>query len=276
MRLILQPASLIALLALWGSCSAGAQVEPNTVSFEPAVVLASDAGLVFERQRWHFDQRSGWAWRARVSLDGQVVVRGSDAVIDFDKLLPGDEGTWVAINGGFYDVNGTPMGLVVADGVVKNPFRTGGGSGIFEITETGPRIIHRSHYEAGAAQALQSIDRIIADGQSLVNPRPDARSAARAAVAIGADEITIVLVAQDQSILRLGDDLQLHFTSALGLPLWAFAEYLIESTSASDALNLDGSVSAQMAASVKGRIFRIRGSRGTVNALIMRPEESAD
>ncbi len=262
------------LLAL--ALSIAAAIAAADVTFETPIELATDQGMVFERQRWHFDGSSGWAWRARVSLDGRFSVRAKNSVTRFDEFLPSDSGTWVAINGGFYDVDGGPMGLVVADGVVQNPFRRGGGSGIFEMTGEGPRIIHHSRYEAGAVHALQSIDRIIAEGKSLVNPRANARRAARAAVAATAEEIVFVLLAQDESILRLGDDTQLQFTSRVGLPLWAFAEYLIESTAARDALNLDGSVSAQMAANVDGHLFRVRGSRGTVNALIMRPAQPDD
>jgi hypothetical protein len=246
--------------------------ESASVKFQPPeLIMVSDDGLRIDRQRWIFGRISGFAWRARTPLPGRVRVIPSDHVNSLDQFLPKDEGPWATINGGFYDVDGKAMGVVVADGKLNSPFRLGGGSGIFEVTKHGPRIIHRRTYVPGASQALQSIDRIIAQGKSLVNRRTEARATARSAVAITDDELFFIVLAQDESIVGHGDNVQLSFTSRYGLPLWAFSEYVLESTAANAALNLDGSISTQFAARIGGREIRVRGLGGTINALIMRP-----
>ena len=244
---------------------------PLSLSFKSPELIVAEDGLVVERQTWQFDGVTGSAWRARTTLPGRIRVIPSSGVTRFDQYIPADPGPWAIINGGFYDVDGKAMGVVVADGETFSPFRRGGGSGVFQFTENGPRIIHRSEFKPGAIQALQSIDRIIDNGTSLVNRRLNARSTARSAVVITDTELIFVVVAQDGSISGTGDDVRLGITSRLGLPLWAFSDYLLRSTGAREALNLDGSVSTQFAARLAGREIRVRGMRGTVNALIMRP-----
>lgn len=244
---------------------------PLSLSFAPAQLIAAEGGLIVERQAWQFDGVTGSAWRARTALPGRIRVIPSSGVSRFAQFIPDDPGPWAIINGGFYDVDGRAMGVVVADGETFSPFRRGGGSGVFQVTQEGPRIIHRSEFKPGVIQALQSIDRIIDNGRSLVNPRLNARSTARAAVVITDKELIFVVVAQDESVSGKGDDVRLGITSRLGLPLWAFSDYLLRSTGAREALNLDGSVSTQFAARLAGRDIRVRGVRGTVNALIMRP-----
>jgi uncharacterized protein YigE (DUF2233 family) len=190
----------------------------------------------------------------------------------FDDFLPGDHGPWAAINGGFYDVDGTAMGLVISQGVTHSPFRRGGGSGILEVHPDGPRIIHHSSFQPGAVEAIQSIDRIVANGRVLVNTRPNARVAARSGVGISDRFLVLVLIADDRSILpRDRYTVQLHDASSYGLPLWAFARYLQREVGVVDALNLDGSVSAHFATQIGDRKIRISGLRGTVNALLIRP-----
>ena len=245
--------------------------ESLSISLEPPELIAAEGGLIVERQRWEFGGVTGLAWRSRTALPGRVRVIPSNGVSRFQQFIPDDQGPWAIINGGFYDVDGRAMGVVVADGETFSPFRRGGGSGVFQVTENGPRIIHRNEFEPGAIQALQSIDRIIDNGRSLVNRRANARSTARSAVVITDNELIFVVVAQDESISGKGDDVRLGITSRLGLPLWAFTDYLLSSTGARAALNLDGSVSSQFAARLGGQDVRVRGVRGTVNALIMRP-----
>lgn len=244
-----------------------------SVQVGPLEILASQDGLIIERQRWRFSNATGVAWRARTALPGRIRVVGADAVSPFDDLLPRDVGPWVAINGGFYDENGQPMGLVVSDGITQSAFRRGGGSGIFQVVEGEPRVIHHSEYETGSTQALQSIDRIIGDGRVLVNQRPEARAAARAAIAISETELFFIVLAQDEGVVGGRDDVRIRVPSGIGMPLWAFTEYVALTTDAREALNLDGALSAQIAARVEGRNIRVRGVGGTINAVIMRPSK---
>jgi hypothetical protein len=103
--------------------------ESASVKFQPPeLIMVSDDGLRIDRQRWFFGRISGVAWRARTPLPGRVRVIPSDHVNSLDQFLPKGEGPWAIINGGFYDVDGKAMGVVVADGKLNSPFRLGGGS----------------------------------------------------------------------------------------------------------------------------------------------------
>jgi hypothetical protein len=224
-----------------------------------------------EAQRWRLGRETGIAWRARALLPARVQVLDGGGIRPLPRLLPLDEGPWAALNGAFYDVDNTPMGVVVADGVTLAPFRRGGGSGVLVVEQGWPRIIHHSEFDSGYDQALQSIDRIIAAGASLVRQRADARATARAAVAVSGREIYLIAAASDASLVGAGDRIRLRGASLRGLPLWAFTDYILASTDVTDALNLDGSVSVQFAARVGDRDIRVGNVGGTVNALLIRP-----
>ncbi len=244
--------------------------EPE-LAFDTPRILAEGAGLKLVRQRWQLGEESGLAWRVSMPLDGSVRVVPSPRVEQFSQLLPSDEGPWAAINGGFYTPDGKPMGVVIADGVLHSPFHRVGGSGVLQVSERGTEIVHHSAFSPNVVQALQSIDRIVDGGRSLVNFRPDAPQAARSGVVVKEGEVVLVLVAGEQSIVGQGDDIQLQLGSAYGMPLWAFSRYLIEAVGARSALNLDGGVSSQLAVQIGGRSIHVRAPRGTVNAVVLRP-----
>ena len=257
-----------ALFALWGTSEASDTNAFRVGALEP---IAGQAGLTLERQRWSLGTSEGWIWRVTVPRTAQIKVLAATTVSSFERFLPIDPGPWAVINGGFYDVDGTAMGLVVADGIEYGAFRRGGGSGILELRQDGPRIVHHSAYTPGATQALQSIDRIVANGVTLVKPRSGARRAARSAIALSEDTILLILGAQDESLSGTGDQVRVNFAAGSGLPLWALADYIANHTDARDALNLDGSVSAQLAARINGRNYAVRAMRGTINAIAVRP-----
>jgi len=265
------PCSLLLLAWLWLPAALPAASELPELEIEPAQRLAAAADLVLERQRWRLGNSAGWAWRAQVPRGSPVQVRAAPRATAFAELLPEDSGPWVAVNGGFYDADRGPMGLVIANGEILSSLRRAGGSGFFELRDGWPRILHHSAYQPGATQALQSIDRIVAEGRSLVARRADARIAARAAVALSAESLWLVLIAGDELLPALGASTTLHSAASRGLPLWALAEYLVSALGAGDALNLDGSVSAQMAARIGDYELRIQGLGSTVNALVVRP-----
>lgn len=243
---------------------------PNGVeATAPIPVVAAD-GLHAETRTWRFAGRTGRAWHVYSPLPGRVAVRAARTPVDFDVLLPDDEaGSWVAVNGGFYDTGGDPMGVVISDGVVVNPHTGRGGSGILEVIGGVPRIVHSSDHDPSSTHAVQSIDRIVDGGRSLVTPRDDAPLAARTAVVISDDRIELVVLAERDSIVGDGNDVHLTLTSGRGLPLWAFAEYLVLTCDASEALNLDGAVSTQLAARIGDESIRVRGVLGTPNAVVL-------
>jgi len=80
-----------------------------------------------------------------------------------------------------------------------------------------------------------------------------------------------MLVAGDGQVPAGSGRVVLHAAATAGLPLWAVADYILLATDASEALNLDGSVSAQLAARVGSFELHLQGIRGTINALLMRP-----
>ncbi len=238
-----------------------------------AAVLASDARIRVETRRYTFEGARGLAWHVRVGLDSaEVSVAASTSPVAFADLLPADSGSsWAAVNGGFYDRSHAPMGLAIVDGITVTPLTRGGGSGVFEVRDDGLRIVHRDAADPDAEFALQSIDRIADGGASLVSEGASPGLAARSAVALTPTELVFVVLADERSIE--GDSLsqvQLHSTSGLGLPLYALADYVLETTGASEVLNLDGSVSTQLAANIGDASIRVRGVRGTPNAVVVR------
>ena len=249
------------------------------IEFAPVEVLHEREGLRLEAQRYRFEGLTGRAFRVRLPRRPDLRIVASDEVVDFDELLPNDRGPWAAINGGFYAAAtpGEPyeaMGLVMSGGDEHHELTRNGGSGVLVVTgDAAPVIVHRSDLDGSPREALQSIDRIVAGGENLVKPRDDARSAARSAVVVGEDHLWLVALTADGSLipLRGADGYGLKSTGWQGLPLWAFAQYLLETTDARDALNLDGAVSTQLAVRDGEYRFELRGERGTINAIVVRP-----
>ena len=274
---------MIALLGLLlGACGstratpAPADEAPAVVAVQPPEPLFAEGGLQVERQRWTWGPaggaaaRSGLAWRARVALPGLADVVPSATVAPFDGFLPQDAGPWAAINGGFYE-DDTAMGLVVSDGVEQHPLGPRGGSGVFAFGPQGPVVVHRDAWVPGPREAVQSVDRLIDQGQVLVR-KLGGNAAARSAVVVGRDALWLVALAADQSLaVQEPGRVVLDDTVGEGLPLAAFAEYLLATTGAVSALNLDGAISTSFAAQAGGQSLRIMGERGTINAVVIRP-----
>ena len=243
---------------------------------EPSVVAAAD-GFELETREWWTPETSGTAWHVSAPLPSELSLSSSgEGAVDFGGLLPSSGNTWAAINGGFYATDGSPLGLVVADGQVENPHARRGGSGVLVVDDEGPRIVHRDAYEPGATHALQSIDRVVDRGRNLVRRVEGADIAARSAVVISDTHIHLVVVAGQSSISGDWPERTLRLTGADGLTLWQFAEYLRLSVDAQEALNLDGGGSSQLAASIDGVQVRIRGVSDTPNAVVLRPTEPGE
>ncbi len=276
-------AATVALAAVPAPADEGEGEEP-TVSPPPVVVsgtpvavsafetLHENGEFVVWRQVWQFGATRGLAWLVRVPRTAPAAVVHSDDVVPFADLLPDDDGPWAAINGGFYEAENSgyrPMGLVISDGTVGSELTRRGGSGVFYVDERGPHIVHRSGFSAAPEHALQSIDRLVDRGTSVVNQRPGQSEAMRSAVAISADHLWIVALAADADIAVVPGGVRLSRSGA-GLPLWAFAEYVLAATGATEALNLDGGVSTQIAVRDGDYALHVEGVRGTINAVVLR------
>jgi len=241
-------------------------------------VLHDTSGLRVERQQWKFGATQGAAWRVRLPLDAGVSLSSGNGVMGFQRLVPTGDGPWAAINGGFYELIPKrrayrPMGLVVSEGKRLSKLTGRGGSGVFYVDGDGPAIVKRSAYGAQHPRvALQSIDRLVADGKSVVSRQHATQTAARSAVVVGRSHLWFVVAVDARDFIGIAQGARLTTTSH-GLSLWAFAEYLRATTDVRDALNLDGGVSTQMAVQDGSYALRIDGVRGTINALVARPPD---
>lgn len=182
--------------------------------------------------------------------------------------------TCVAVNGGFYDARGA-MGWVVHAGEEAAPLRATGGSGVLLVDATGPAIVHRDAAAGRPREALQSIDRLVDAGRSLVRPNARPDPDARSAVALRADGTVIfAVVFAEQAVARerpgrveLGPA-----SSSTGLSLAAWAELLAAPVAdgglgATAALNLDGGYSTALALRVGDLRLDVVAHAATINAL---------
>lgn len=246
--------------------------------------LIHKGGLVLQEQPWRFGNVEGLAWLVHVDASAALSITPSTQVVMLDKLTPDDRGPWAMINGGFYerapDDTYRAMGVVVSQKRAASPYRVRGGSGVLTVKDDRIALIHRSAWSKLKAherpdEALQSIDRLVSEGRSLVKRKDGARAAARSAVALTTSGPVLVVLAAMASVSKREHEVILRGTSYNGLPLWAFAEYLADHVGAQEALNLDGAVSTQLAARVGDQRFVVRGERGTINGVLLRPSGGA-
>jgi uncharacterized protein YigE (DUF2233 family) len=231
-------------------------------------IIAAGNGLELHQLGWRVAERTGVAWAARVPRDGRLTVKPSAEVRPLADLTAGEAGTWAAINGGFYEDG--PMGLVVSDGVERHPLANRGGSGVVEYDPMPVGVVHRDAWKPGAKQALQSIDRLVDAGASLVKPREGAHLDARSAVAVSADGVWVVAAVANESLEPGPDGVTLVRTVGHGLALSEFADLLVTGLYAEQALNLDGAVSTQMVVSIPPWRWVVTGERGTINGVVVR------
>ncbi len=243
------------------------------VQVEAPEVVAEAGGLRIETQLWRAGHREGIAWRVRAPRETAVDIVPSATDVAFRELLPQDEpAAWAALNGGFYEGHAA-MGLVVSDGEQHSALGKRGGSGVLDWGPEPARIVHRDTWAPGAREALQSVDRLVDGGKSLVNHREGRPQAARSAVALTEDAIWLVALVDRKSLGGAPGrqrELRLAYTVGAGLTLAEFADYLVAETGAQQALNMDGAISTQLAADVGDTSLRIWGEHTTINAVVVR------
>ncbi len=158
----------------------------------------------------------------------------------------------VAINGGYFDGSGAPMGLRVSRKRQISPLRRADW-GVFWISGNRARIAHTRDFGSGTKpdEAIQCGPRLVVRGKATdLKPQWSRRSG------VGIDARGRVVLAVADGPLSLEDWAQV-FASGAGL-------------SCRDALNLDGGPSAQLALSkVKGR-SGVRGGWPVPDALVIR------
>jgi uncharacterized protein YigE (DUF2233 family) len=243
-------------------------------------MLLEGANLRLDEQRWHFDGQSGSLWRVRLRRAATARIASAGSLTRIGELSAEQSGSFAAINGGFYRealFGYEPLGLVIADSDTEAERTDKGGSGVVFFDGDRLDIVHRDAFDSGndeITDALQSVDRLVDGGRSLVKQRHDPQRASRAAVAVTDDAIWLVVAAGNGSIQRRGDIVTLSKTGGYGMPLWAFSRLLVESIGPQRALNLDGAVSTQLIVQLRdtpqaNRTFVIRGDRGVLNALVV-------
>jgi hypothetical protein len=97
-------------------------------------------------------------------------------------------------------------------------------------------------------------------------------SAARSAVVLEPNAVWLVLQAADASIAdHTARTVQIRDPYDHGMPLWAFADWLVAEMNAVDALNMDGGLSTNLLVRTPDHAFSVTGVDGTINAVLFRP-----
>lgn len=241
----------------------------DAVDVSGMTLMASSGGLELRQLLWRTAEAHGVAWLASVPKNGGLQIATGDGVHPLPELVGEPAAPWAAINGGFYEDG--PMGLVVSGGVERHALSSRGGSGIVQFTPAGVSVIHRDSWTAGPSEALQSIDRLVDGGVSLVHPRQDAHRDGRSGVVVTDDHVVLVVAVAADNVTAASDGIQLVHTVGSGMTLAEFASFLATTVSAKQALNLDGAVSTQMIVALPTWRWVVRGERGTINGVVIRP-----
>ncbi len=256
------------------ACAPAGSTHPTNLSPSPDVVVVSPKALVAEADglnlhvvTWTAGQAHGVAWLASAPRNSVLSIAPSATVLPLTDIVGAPLTPWTAINGGFYEDG--PMGLVVSKGVESHRVEANGGSGVVQSGPNGVSIVHRDAWRPGPTEALQSIDRLVDAGMSLVHARPDAHRDARSAIAISENRLWLVAAFADNNVTAGPDGIQLVNTVGNGMTLAEFAEFLVVGIGAKQALNLDGAVSTQMIFSTPTWRWTVRGERGTINGVVI-------
>lgn len=239
-------------------------------------IAASADGITVRQTTLTVEGGAGRLIVAELPPDATLEVMPVEAATSLQDILgKRDDRTCVAINGGFYDGGGA-MGWVVHAAQQIAPLRPGGGSGVLVVDADGPRIVHRDAAGGSPREALQSIDRLVDGGRSVVgaNARPDAD--ARSAVALRSDgTIVLAVLFADGAIVQEGPG-GVHLgaaSSSSGLSLTAWADLLARPVAdgglgAVTALNLDGGYSTSLSIRVGSLDYDVFAHGATINALL--------
>lgn len=271
MRLSLAPVCLAVCLGLAAS--------PVRAEVALGAVLRTleQAPLKAELLQARVGSRSLYLIRASLPRTASFQVLAAERPTPLARIVGDRAG--VALNGGFYDESGRAMGLVVQDGRELSRLRKGGGgTGVLTFGPGGFAVVHRSDpLPPGTTQALQSIDRLVADAKSVIGPGVSPELDARSAVATFADGSArlYVVFASGLSAASACDASGCTFrldstSSSSGLSLAELADFLVVE-GAQAALNLDGGYSTSFEARLGGQRLRVIAFRATINALFAAP-----
>jgi len=173
-----------------------------------------------------------------------------------DKVLT-RSGAELVVNGGFFDPDGKPVGLVVSGGAVLSRLRTNLSGGVFTSNGSRAELFASEGFSLpdGATFAVQCRPRLVVDGSANVKG-DDGKRAERTALCARDGGRTVDVV-----IVRGSDD-----GESRGPSLFAFARYLADS-GCEAALNLDGGPSTGVAWR-EGEDVKLLAPRGQVRHVI--------
>jgi uncharacterized protein YigE (DUF2233 family) len=266
--------TLVCLSLFLGAACADAE---GKITAGEVLLEAREGDVELRLQRARVGDRPLLLITATVKPGAKIGVSPSTRPARLGDLAP-SAGSFVAINGGFYDEKGAPMGLVVEGGKTVSRLRKGGGSGVFLVGAKGPRVVHRDKVPGSGVQiAVQSIDRVVDKGKSLVGERASGALDARSAVAVDKGGVVrLVSVFSPEAVAAESCDATgCAFTldgksSSSGVSLRELATYLVK-TGAREALNLDGGYSTSFEARLQGKRVSVVAFGATVQAIVARP-----
>jgi|GEM_PF-1662305 len=150
------------------------------------------------------------------------------------REIAGHAGASLTINANFFDEKASPLGAIVAGGILKRKAHRSGRalSGIFQIDSRGPNILHRDTFSPlGVMEAVQAGPRLIDNGSPTPGVR-DSFSTRRAGICINKEgEIIVFCVSSGLFTLTMPSLQELLASPTIGC---------------TEALNLDGGGSAQI------------------------------
>jgi hypothetical protein len=174
-------------------------------------------------------------------------------------VLRQESQAYLVVNGGFFDEDARPLGLVVEDGKQTSPLRKVD-QGVFVISLGKPAILHsRDPLPAPIDAALQSGPRLVVDGRALqLKPQVSRRSS----ICLPGDGTVIVVVMpRPVSLPDLARSLVRQATDG-GLGCWS-------------ALNLDGGPSTQLSVVTPALNLEVEGGWGVPNGIAILPRSAA-
>ena len=181
-------------------------------AFEKGAERGIAAGGDFPLELYRFDLR---LFRLAVVLPKGKVPKPQRA----EEVIHGAADAVAAVNGGFFDENGRPLGLRIVAGNIVVPLRRNVDWGVLYAAAGRARIVHSSDFVATSdiEAAVQVGPRILIDG---VVPKLKPQVARRTAVALNKDGtiVTLVVAREPVDATALGTRLAaLGFHSALML-----------------------------------------------------------
>jgi hypothetical protein len=228
---------------------------------QPSAWRALEPGLWY--RQWKIDlgdgsRLMGHVFRADPRIVHMTVLdaRRPDRRVAPVATLRAESGAHLVVNGGFFDENTDPLGLVVGDGKQTSPLRKVD-QGIFLISMGKPIIQHsRDPLPNPIETALQSGPRLVVSGRVL---RLKPQVSRRTCLCLPGDgTVMIAVLPFPVSLPELAQNL-VRPSSEGGLGCWS-------------ALNLDGGPSTQLSVTTPGLNLEIAGGWGVPNGLAILPK----